>query len=47
MPVHPAHDGKLLALEGMVATHDAHLFREVSDVGSVAPTPSTRSTTRP
>jgi hypothetical protein len=41
MPVHPAHDGKLLALEGMVATHDAHLFREVSDVGSVSPTPLT------
>jgi len=47
VPVHRAQYRELLALEGMVGSHDAHLFRKVPDVGSVSPTPSTRSTTRP
>jgi len=44
MPVHRAHDDEILALEGMVGSHDAHLFRKVPDVGSVSPTPLTTST---
>ncbi len=47
VPVHRAHYRELLALEGMVGSHDAHLFRKVPDVGSVSPTPSTRSNIRP
>ena len=39
VPVHHAHDDEILALEGMVGSHDAHLFRKVPDVGSVSPTP--------
>jgi hypothetical protein len=47
VPVHRAHDDEILALEGMVGSHDAHLFRKVPDVGSVSPTPSMRSTEKP
>jgi hypothetical protein len=44
VPVHHAHDDEILALERMVGSHDAHLFRKVPDVGSVSPTPSTALT---
>jgi len=46
VPRHRAHDGQLLALEGMVRSSDPDRRWKVPDVGSVSPTPSTRSTTR-
>ena len=36
------NDDEILALEGMVGSHDAHSFRKIPDVGSVSPTPSTK-----